>query len=222
MFTRRSLAVAALTVPFLGWRRFALGQTGPDPVVAGDCRVEPGVVTLAEFNLGYPVAPIPDLLPPLDWARYFHPPIGLTFLYPSTWSAQTLWAEQFSPEGAPLWTSSQPFVPALTSARVVSPDGSAAFEAAVGTLWGVVLTPLQAATVADLGLAGTSSRLSPICDYEDPNPLAPSWFRATYVDDSVMVTEGYALASPSAFTPNTVVTYYGMIGPREEFEELMR
>ena len=220
--TRRSLALGLLTLPFLMRGRQALGQAPPGPIVTGDCRTEPGVTLIAEFDLGLPVMPIPDLLPPLDWARYFNPQIGLTFLYPGTWSAQTLWAEQLSPQGAPLWTTQQPFVPALTTARIVSPDGDAAFEAAVGTLYGALLSPLQAATVAELGMAGEGSRLTPICDYENRNPLAPSWFRAAYADDSVLVSEGYALPSPSAFTPNTVVTYYAMIGPRAEFEVLMR
>jgi hypothetical protein len=208
----------------LARRREALAQirTGLDGVVTGDCRSEPGVALLADFNLGLPVAPIPDLLPPLDWVWYFNPQIGLSYRYPATWTAETLWAEQFSPQGAPMWTSQQPFVPALTTARVVSPDGSASFEAAVGTLYGVLLSRLQAATVADLGVAGAASRLTPICDYEDRNPLAPAWFRAAYVDQSVLVSEGYALPNPSAFTPNTVVTYYAMIGRREELETLMR
>jgi hypothetical protein len=219
--TRRSFALAALALPF-ALRRDALGQLAQQPVTTGDCGTEPGVELLAKFNLGMPVAEIPDLLPPIDWVRYYNPQIGLTFLYPSTWMAQTLWAEQFSPEGAPRWTEQRPFIPELTTNRIFSPDGAASFEAAVGTLHGVLLSPLQAANVADLGVAGDASRLAPFCDYEDRNPLAPSWFRASRIDGNVLVSEGYAIPNPSAFTPSTIVTYYAMTGPREEFETLMR
>ena len=219
--TRRSFALAALALPF-ALRRDAFGQLARQPVTTGHCRLEPGVELLAEFNLGMPVVEIPDLLPPLDWVRYDNPQIGLTFLYPGSWMAQTLWAEQFSPAGAPRWTEQRPFIPELTTNRIFSPDGAASFEAAVGTLHGVLLSPPQAANVADLGVAADASRLAPLCDYEDPNPLSPAWFRASRVDGNVLVSEGYAIPNPSALTPSTIVVYYAMTGPRDAFAALVR
>jgi hypothetical protein len=219
---RRSVVLAALALPLALHRNDVRGQFGQQPAVTGDCRIEPGVELLAEFNLGMPVVEIPDLLPPLDWVRYDNPQIGLTFLYPNTWTAQTLWAEQFSPEGAPRWTGRQPLLPELTTNRIFSPDGTASFEAAVGTLHGALLSPLQAANVADLGVAAASSRLEPFCDYEDRKPLSPAWFRASHIDGSVLVSEGFAIPNPSAMLPSTIVVYYAMTGPRETFESLVR
>jgi hypothetical protein len=199
-----------------------VAQIAPGATVRGDCLVEPGIAMLAGFNLGQPVVPIPELLAPLNWQRYVNFDTGLTFTYPPDWTGGTLWAERLSGSGVPLWTNQHPLAPALTTARILSPDGSASFEAAIGTIYGVLFTLSEAATMAELGLVGETARLSLICSYEDPNPIAPSWFRAAYVDDSVLVTEGFAWANPSAFIPNTLVTYYGMLGRRSEFEALMR
>ena len=221
--TRRALGLGSLglTTLTLG-RQVGAAQIAPGATLSGDCLIEPGVALLAGFNLGQPVVSIPELLAPLDWQRYVNFDTGLSFTYPPDWTGGTLWAERVSGSSGPVWTMQQPLAPALTTARIFSSDGSASFENAIGTIYGVVFNLSQAATMAELGLVGASARLTPICSYEDPNPLAPSWFRASYVDDSVLVTEGFAWASPRALLPNTLVIYYGMLGRRDEFEALMR
>ena len=221
--TRRAVMLGAATLGALALiRQDGRAQIPSGAIYSGDCRVEPGVELLVGFNLGQPVVSIAELLPPFDWRRYVNIELGLTFLYPPDWSAVTLWAEQFSPGGAPLWSSQPVFLPTLTTNRVIAPDGTASVEAAVGTISGALLSPLQAARIADLGVIGETTRQTPICSYEDPNPLAPAWFRASYIDGYVLISEGFALPNPSAFTPSTIVTYYAMTGRRDAFEALTR
>lgn len=223
LLTRRTLGLGSLGLAGLALGRQAtLAQISQGATYTGDCFVEPGVALLAGFHLGQPVVPIPELLPPLDWQRYVNFETGASFTYPPDWMGGTLWAERLSGSGVPVWTAQQPLTPTLTTARIISPDGSASFENAIGRIYGVLFTLSQAATMAELGLVGETARLTPICSFEDPNPLAPSWFRATHVDGSVLVTEGYVLASPTALMPNTLVIYYGMVGRQQEFEALMR
>lgn len=124
----------------------------------------------------------------------------------------------------PIFSAQQrpPLAPAVVSGRTVSPNGAAGFEFASGILQGVMLSPLQAATVAELGMVGERAGLSTLCAYEDENPLGPAWLRAVVVDDeTLLVTQSYAVAN-SGIMPYTIVTYYSMYGPREQFEPLMR
>ncbi|MGI9253899.1 MAG: hypothetical protein ACR2J8_09140, partial [Thermomicrobiales bacterium] len=221
----RRAAIAATGATLLPRGPIRPGALAAQPTLTGDCTQDPGVDLLGRFDLGEPVLPIEALLTPMGWPLYANYQTGLSFYYPPDWSASTIWAEGLSASGAPVWTASQPFVPALTSHRIVSPDGAAAFEAVIGTLYGSILSPLQAAGIAELGLAGEGTPLSEVCAFEDLNPLQPGWLRAVWAGANQQVTlvsQGYALASPSSFTPNTIVTWYAMAGPRGLFEALMR
>jgi hypothetical protein len=61
-----------------------------------------------------------------------------------------------------------------------------------------------------------------ICLYEDPNPLAPTWFHADRVDREIMASSGVAIGNPDMLIPSTTVTYQNIIGPRRDFEDLVR
>lgn len=198
------------------------GEGVPTPVVGGDCRVEPGVELLAEWNLGYPVVSPVELTPPLDWVRFIHPTLPVTFLYPPDWIPVALWADAFSSSGAPIWSDQPVGLPQLTSERIVSPAGDAAFELVSGTINGVRLTPGQAAFIAEQGLLGENAEVTPLCTFEDANPLFPSWFHGMRYQGSVLVTEGWPLPQSGLFGESTILNYYSMVGPQARFEELMR
>jgi hypothetical protein len=133
-----------------------------------------------------------------------------------------LWADQLSATGTPVWSDIPTLQPQLTSERIVSPDGDGAFEFVTGTLSGLWLTPGQAAAVAEQGLVGDQVARTPLCTFEDANPLLPSWFHASYLDGSVLVSEGWPLPRTSVFGDSTILNYYTMAGPQTRFESLMR
>lgn len=177
---------------------------------------------LIEWRLGLPVVPLPELLPPPTWTLYTHPTLPLVFYYPPDWTPVALWAETLSPEGMPIWLDQPPLIPQLSLARVVAPANDAAFEFAVGNVQGPVLAPAQAAWIAKQGLLGEHPQLQPICALEDPNPLAPGWFHADYVQSSIIASGGNAIGQPNLFLPGTTVTYQNLIGPRDRFADLVR
>lgn len=222
--SRRALALGLASVAGTALtRRTAWAeQVAPTPVVTGDCSVEPGVQLLIDWRLGKPVMTIEQLLPPLDWVPYTHPTLPLIFRYPPDWTPQALWADTFTPTGAPIWRDQPPMLPQLSLARIVSPTEDAAFEFAVGNIQGPPLTPGQAAVVAKQGILGERPRLTSICTYEDLNPLMPSWFHTDYAGKAILVSSGVAIAQPSIFLPATTVTYQNLLGPQEQFEDLMR
>ncbi|MEZ4565082.1 MAG: hypothetical protein R2853_20340 [Thermomicrobiales bacterium] len=195
----------------------------PTPV-QGDCTSDPGVELYLGFVLGYPVVQLTDLVVPTDWTLHPNTYGGVIFRQPPGWVGATLYAYEFSPQGMPLFSAQQrpPLAPAVVSARTVSADGAAGFEFASGSLQGVMLSPLQVATVAELGMVGERARLKILCAYEDQNPQGPAWLRVVTVDDeTLLLTQGYAIAY-SGMMPYTIVTYYSMYGPRAQFEPLMR
>lgn len=224
--TRRT-AVAAIAGLWRSARCSASAgaEPGAQPTLTGDCLQSAGVDLLGRFDLGEAVVPLEALLTPMDWQFYSHPQTGLTFRYPPDWIAATLQADRFTPAGAPIWTTNPSLAPALTTHRVMSADGSALFEAGIGTIHDAILAPLQAATMAELGIVGDGAALADICAFEDRNPLQPSWLRAAWAGNQGQVTiasQGYALANPGSLTPNTIVTWYAMAGPTGLFEPLMR
>lgn len=222
--TRRTviLSAGAALGTMVASRRMAVGQGIPTPVITGDCRSEPGVELLAEWNLGYPVVSPIELVPPMDWVRFYHPTLPVTFLYPPDWTPLALWTDSFTQTGAPIWSDQPIALPQLTSERIVSPDGDAAFELVSGTVAGMALTPAQAASIAEQGLLGDQAQPTPLCTFEDANPLLPSWFHGLYVDGSVMVSEGWPLPQSGLFGESTILNYYTMAGPQADFEGLMR
>lgn len=206
-----------------GRGRGAAQMPVPTPV-QGDCASDPGVELFLGFILGYPVVQLTDLVVPNDWTLHPNTYGGVIFRQPPGWSGATLYAYEFSPQGMPLFSAQQrpPLAPAVVSGRTVSANGAAGFEFASGTLQGVMLSPLQAANVAELGMVGERARLATLCAYEVQNPLGPAWLRAVAVDDeTLLLTQGYAVAYPGMM-PYTIVTYYSMYGPRDQFEPLMR
>ena len=195
----------------------------PTPV-QGDCGSDPGVELYLGFILGYPVVQLTDLVVPNDWTLHPNTYAGVIFRQPPGWGGATLYAYQVTPQGLPLWTPQQqpPLAPVMVAARSVSMAGDAGFEFVSGSLQGVQLTPLQAATVADLGMVGDRPRRTTLCAYEDQNPQGPAWLQASVVDRStLLLTQGYAVPY-SGLVPYTIVTYYSMYGPRDQFEPLMR
>lgn len=225
-WTRRTLMAGAGGVAVglvSGWGRTGAQIPVPTPV-QGDCSSDPGVDLYIGFILGYPVVQLPDLVVPNDWTLHPNTYGGVIFRQPPGWSGATLYAYEFSSRGLPLFTAQQrpPLAPAVVAGRTVSDNGAAGFEFVSGTLQGVMLSPLQAATVAELGIVGERARITTLCAYEDQNPLGPAWLRAVVVDDdTLLLTQGYAVAY-SGMIPYTIVTYYSMYGPRDQFELLMR
>ena len=113
-------------------------------------------------------------------------------------------------------------VPWLTLNRVISPEGDAAFEYAVGNIQGQPLHPLQVADIAKQSVLGEVPELSEICLIDaTADPLAPSWFTADYWEDSVLITAGTALGLPDFYLPATTVTFQKILAPRRDLEELM-
>jgi len=224
MMTRRTFigGAGATGASFILAGKTARGQAIPTPVITGDCRPEPGVQLLAEWNLGISnLSPI-DVLPPLTWTRYYHTTIPVTFLYPPDWNPTPLWADSFSQTGMPLWVHEPMMLPQLTVERIVSPNRDAAFEFVTGTISNVALTPAQAAHVAEQGLLGDQITLTPLCTFEHEHPLVSSWFHGMYAGSGVLVSEGWPIPQTSVFGPSTILNYYTMVGPREQFEMLMR
>ena len=221
----RRAAIAAVPATQAAGRRAAAGTPhGEQPTYTGDCRDDPGMDLLGRFDLGEPVLPMPALLPPPDWRISSNPRTGLTFLYPPDWLAGTLWAESLDASGTPAWTATQPFIPALTSHRIMSADGSALFEAVIGTLPNLLLAPLEAAAIAELGILGAGETAA-ICAFESRDSLTPGWLRGVRAGGRGQITfasQGYALPNASALVPGTIVTWYAMAGPSGLFEALMR
>ncbi|MCA9859216.1 MAG: hypothetical protein KC438_05805 [Thermomicrobiales bacterium] len=60
------------------------------------------------------------------------------------WMAQLLYAASFTQNATPIWTNDTPQSPGIRSARVVSPDSTAAWEYVAGTLTGIALSVEQA------------------------------------------------------------------------------
>lgn len=221
--SRRAFVLAAAALSIHGPRSPASAQwSAPTPTYTGECSLEPGVQLLVDWRLGVPVMSMAEQLPGNDWALYTHPTLPLVFYYPPDWTPVALWAEDVDDHGVPVWTDQPPVIPTLSLARIVSPDQDAVFEFAVGNVTGPVLAPHDAALVAKQGLVGEDPDLREICLYEDQNPLAPSWFHADRLDRAIIVSSGVAIGNPQMFIPSTTVTYQNIIGPRRDFEDLVR
>ncbi len=179
--------------------------SAPTPTYTGDCGSDPGVQLLVDWLLGMPVVTIAEELPGNGWWLYTHQTLPLVVSYKPDWTPVALWAEDVDDRGVPVWTDEPPVIPALSLARVVSPDEDAVFEFAVGNVTCPVLTPNDAAKVAKQGLVGEDLDLCEICLNEDPNPLAPTWFHADRLDRAIIVSSGVAIGNPPTFIPSTTV-----------------
>ncbi len=197
-------------------------QQASTPVVAGDCGVQPGVELLIGWSQGQIQLPPDELRAPLDWVVFAHPNSPSSLLVPPDWGWQIGWADSFTPSGAPIWQETPPATPQLTGVRLISGDGTAAYEYTSGTILGPPLEPAQVAVVAQQGTLGERPALQLICSISDQNPLRPAWLTADWVGESVLVTTGSAVPLQDAFMPATVVTYQNFVGPSAQFEELMR
>lgn len=221
---RRTLAkaafvtVAALAVP--ATRRTFAQDDGVQQ--SGDCSREPGVQLLLDWRSGDAVFSSAELLPGADWAVFAHPASAIALVIPPGWKAEMLFATDFTRTGEPRWSRRQPQLPQLSLLRITSPDGDAVFEYGLGSIQGPALTTSVVAQVATQGTLGADPEIRPICAYDDPaNPVSPSWFQASRVDRAVLVSSGNALGLLDAYAPATIVSYFDMLGPRRDYEELM-
>ena len=200
----------------------ALAQGGQSADLAG-CLAEPGIALFLDVFQGASTLTSTELLPGADWQVYSTPYTTVAFLYPPDWNAQVLSASTFSPGGAPQWMSGPPGTPGLVSARVVSPDSTAAWEYAVGTLQGVALTIEQAIMVAEGGLLGDAGAGSRLCMHTEQNMAGGlAWLTAVDSNGLLVLTNGTLFADASGFTPYSVLTYYAFAAPRAQFELVMR
>jgi hypothetical protein len=49
-----------------------------------------------------------ELMPGLGWQLFSSPYATVSFLYPPDWTAQLLYAQSFTRNAAPIWTSNMP------------------------------------------------------------------------------------------------------------------
>lgn len=193
----------------------------PFPYVRS-CLQHPGVQILLDWRAARPVMTIEDLLPPPGWQLYFHPTMPVSFQFPADWRGEARWAEWLSGTLAPVWQTVPPLLPVVTSARIVSPDGAAAFEIGVASITGAALTIQQSAAIALQGVLGESPRVTPICGFEEESPLARTWFQAVRSGTSVLVTDGVTISDSSGFSPFTTLSFQTFLGPSAQFDALAR
>ena len=203
---RRTFLHAAAVVAGAGLPGFAprsLAQTSTTLTGDGDCTVEPGVQLLIDFSLARPTTGISltDLLPPATWKAFTHPTLPLILFIPPDWTGIAGWADSYSRTGRPNWVEQRPSVPQLNLARVVSPDGTAAFEYVVGNILGDPLTPEQVGPIAKQSLLGEAPDVRSICTFLDTNPVNPAFFQADGFEQSIHITAGNAIGLPERLLP---------------------
>lgn len=237
------------------WVAVALGAVGMTLVLPGAARKQPasvlagrecggndGVVLLRtwfEEGLTALGLELGDFLPLPEWESKLFP-TGMSLRYPPDWTAEALYADTYSDSGRPIWTDERLAVPQLQAMRLVSPDGKAAFEFAVGNIQGILLEPDQSAWIAAQSLLGDEPTVEVLGGFEveDTYGIAPGWFRAGEADRSLDTAEDaereatlivvagtnshLASVAPGAFPDVTTATYYAIGGPEGDFEELTR
>lgn len=187
------------------------------------CREEPSIQMLDAWRSGIsPYESSLDAGPQPDWQYFEHPDMLGPSLVPPDWFAFPGWADSYSRSGAPRWEDERMSQPQLTSSRVVSPDGDAAFELVTGTVHGALLTLDEAMHLARQSVVVPDPDLRRVCYYEDPQDLSgPSWFSADRHERSLLITMGTIFHMPSDYAPMTGLGFNLFIGPRRQMEDLM-
>lgn len=212
------LGAAAGTVP--GAR--LLAQTGQPGDLAG-CMAEPGIALFVDLFQGRPALNFQELLPGADWQLFSSPYATVSFLFPPDWTGQVLYASTFSQNAAPIWTSNIPQAGGVLSARVVSPDSTALWEYAVGSLSGVALTIEQALAIAEGGVLGDGYVGSRLCLSMTQNVTGGvDWLTAIERNGLLVMTNGTLFADASGLSPFSVITYYSLVAPQASYEQVMR
>jgi hypothetical protein len=122
----------------------------------------------------------------------------------------------------PVWQNNLPLLPLVTSARIVSPNGDAALEFGIASITDAALTISEATALARQGALGESTPATPICDYQDAKPQAPSWFEAVRFGELVLVTSGVTLSDSLGFYPFTNLSYETFSGPSDQLDAIMK
>lgn len=220
--SRRSLIgiAAAGAAGALGFK--ASGRQAGEDVLA-TCATEPAVDMLFRWRSGAPVyASVAENGPQIDWVPIQPQATSGPFLIPPRWSAYSGWADSFTRDGLPEWQERPVSAPQLSATRVVSPDGEALFEYAVGAIQGVLLTTEQSSGIARGSIVGADANLRPVCMYDDQdNVVMPGWFSVDRHRSRLLITSGNASTLPSDVLPATVVSYTAMYGRRRDMEDLM-
>ena len=199
-----------------------LAQTGQTTDLVG-CLAEPGIALFLEVFQGRSNLTSHELLPGTNW-QLFTLPYGLVaFLYPPDWIGQVLFASTFSQNAAPQWTGQQQNASGIVSTRVTTADSTAAWEYAVGTLQGIALTLDQSVAIAEGGILGDGYTGTRLCMHTEPALNGGvAWLTAIERNGLLVLTNGTLFADASGLSPFSVLTYYSFVGPRAQFEQLMR
>lgn len=200
----------------------ALAQ-GTQPADLAGCLAEPGIALYVDLVQGRPVMTTEELSPGANWQLFVSPVTATSFLYPPDWAGQELYAATFSATGAPQWTAQQESAAGMVSARVLLPHSTALWEFVAGSLQGIALTIEQAVGIAEQGVLGDGVTGNRLCLYTQPAiDGGIAWFTAVEWNGSILLTNGTLYTDASGFSPFSVLTYYGMGGPRDQLEHLMR
>jgi hypothetical protein len=220
-FDRRLLLATPLVAGASWWAQRASGQE--TALTEGDCEDEPSVALLFAWRAGQPIYNSPaDGAPQADWVPFEHPSLPVPYLIPPGWTGIPAWADSFTRSGMPEWQDAPLQLPQLTLARVVSPDGDAVFEYAVGSIQQVLLTTMQSAFIAKQSVLGENPDLNQVCAIDDQaNPLSPAWFSVDRAASDLLITYGNALQLPHDIAPATVVTFTSLFAPRRQMPDLM-
>lgn len=180
-----------------------------DAAAAGDCNADPGVAMVAAATQGIPVLPPSELTPGPRWVPFMHPRLpSLAFTHPPGWVPAP-----FAQIG-------------VVGVRVVSPDGSAAFEI-FNTTSVQGLGAVTAQQVAEQGLrslVGEGTPAALVCgfDYPAPGPLPTDAFlEAIATERSIAVAVGMVLHDPGSGMPVSI-DHRAIVGPRDQFAGLVR
>jgi hypothetical protein len=219
--TRRSLLGAAAVALPIFLAHMARRQEAP--VTEGDCEEEPAVAMLFAWRNGESVYPsVADGMPQTDWQRFQHPSLPVPYLIPPGWTGMGIWTDTFTRAGEPIWQDTPLTLPQLTGTRLVSPDGDALFEYAVGSIQQVILTNRDSISIAQQSVLGEDPNLRSVCVIDDQfNALAPGWFTVDRHESDLLITFGNTQALPHDIAPATVVSFTSMYGPRQDMEDLM-
>jgi hypothetical protein len=175
--------------------------------LSGDCNVDLGVALVAASAEGYPALPLNELLPGYDWVYFMHPAVAtLSFKHPPGWIPQ-------------------PFAQIGTAGvRVVSPDGSAAFEIFNTTNVAGISGAQQVAEQGLISLIGQGTQASFVCGYDFAVPGAVP---TTAVFEAIATQTSYAAAVGTVFHDLATgapiaIDHRAIIGPRQHFAALVR